>query len=51
LASYNRQNKVLKFYYNNIHIKKIINWSNKIIFINTIKFKIHNRYLKGYHKN
>ena len=42
--------KVLKFYSNNINIKKLIKWSSNI-FIKTIKFKTHNKYLKGYQKN
>ena len=42
--------KILKFYCNNCNIKKIINWSSNI-FIKTIKFKTHNKYLKGYQKN
>ena len=43
--------KVLKFYNNNVNIKKLIKWSKKNIFIKTIKFKTHNKYLKGYQKN
>jgi hypothetical protein len=43
--------QILKFYSNNINIKKLIKWSKKIIFINTIKFKTNNKYLKGYQKN
>ena len=42
---------ILKFYCNNIDIKKVIKWSNKIIFIKTIKFKTRYKYLKGYQKN
>jgi hypothetical protein len=42
--------KILKFYSKNINIKKIIKWSS-IIFIKTIKFKTHHKYLKGYQKN
>ena len=49
-ASLNRYIKVLKFYSKNINIKKLIKWSrNKIN--KTIKFKNHNKYLKGYQKN
>ena len=43
--------KIFKFYSNIINIKKLIKWSNKIFFIKTIKFKTHNKYLKGYQKN
>ena len=46
-----REVKVLKFYSNNINIKKLIIWRNKKIFIKTIKFKTNNKYLKGYQKN
>ena len=46
-----KHRKILKFYCNKINIKKIIKWSNKIIFIKTIKFKTNNKYLKGYQKN
>jgi hypothetical protein len=42
--------KILKFYSKNINIKKLINCSSNI-FIKTIKFKTHNKYLKGYKKN
>ena len=42
--------KILKFYCHNVNIKKIIKWSSNI-FIKTIKFKIINKYLKGYQKN
>ena len=43
--------KVLKFYSNNVNIKKVIEWAKyKIIFIKTIKFKTHHKYLKGYQK-
>jgi hypothetical protein len=41
----------LKFYSNNVNIKKIIKWSDNIIFIKTTKLKIKNKYLKGYQKN
>jgi hypothetical protein len=51
LAIYSRNIKVLKFYNNNVNIKKLIKWSKKIIFIKTIKFKTSNKYLKGYQKN
>ena len=43
--------EILKFYCNNIDIKKVIKWLNKIKFIKTIKFKTNNKYLKGYQKN
>ena len=43
--------KVLKIFSKNINIKKLIKWSKKIIFIKTVKFKSHNKYLKGYQKN
>ena len=43
--------QVLKFYSNNVNIKKLIKYTQKIIFIKTIKFKTHNKYLKGYQKN
>ena len=49
-ASGNRNIQVLKFYSNNINIKKLIKWV-KNIFIKTIKFKTHHKYLKGYQKN
>ena len=42
---------VLKFYSNKINIKKLIKWSKSKIFIRTIKFKTHHKYLKGYQKN
>ena len=42
--------KILKFYSINFNIKKLIKWSSNI-FIKTIKFKTHNKYLKGYKKN
>ncbi len=42
--------KILKFYSKNVNIKKLIKWSSNI-FIKTIKFKTHNKYLKGYQKN
>ena len=42
--------KILKFYSINVNIKKLIKWSSNI-FIKTIKFKTHNKYLKGYQKN
>ena len=43
--------KILKFYCNNIDIKKVIKWSNPNIFKKTIKFKTQHKYLKGYQKN
>jgi hypothetical protein len=43
--------KILKFFSNNFNIKKLIKWSDKIIFTKTIKFKTHHKYLKGYQKN
>ena len=43
--------KILKFYYNNIDIKKVIKWSNPNIFKKTIKFKTPHKYIKGYQKN
>ena len=43
--------KILKFLGYHINIKKLIKWSNKIIFIKTIKFKTNHKYLKGYQKN
>ena len=42
---------ILKFFSKNFNIKKLIKWSDAIIFIKTIKFKTHNKYLKGYKKN
>jgi hypothetical protein len=42
--------KILNFYCFNCNIKKLIKWSSNI-FIKTIKFKTHNKYLKGYQKN
>jgi hypothetical protein len=42
--------KILKFYSITINIKKLIKWTSNI-FIKTIKFKTHNKYLKGYQKN
>jgi hypothetical protein len=50
-ASYNKHINVLKFYNNHINTQKLIKWSTKIIFIETIKFKTNNKYLKGYQKN
>ena len=50
-ASKNRHNKILKFFSNNFNIKKLIKWTQKIIFIKTIKFKTKNKYIKGYQKN
>ena len=43
--------KILKFYNDNFNIKKLIKWSNKIMFIKTIKFKTPQKYLRGYQKN
>ena len=43
--------KILKFYCNNINIKKLIKWSNANPFKKTIKFKTPQKYLKGYQKN
>jgi hypothetical protein len=43
--------KILKFYSHRINIKKIITWLESKIFIKTLKFKTHNRYIKGYQKN
>jgi hypothetical protein len=43
--------KILKIYSDRFNIKKIIKWSNSIIFIKTTKLKIQNKYLKGYQKN
>ena len=43
--------QILKFYGENINIKKLIKWPKSKIFIKTIKFKTHNTYLKGYQKN
>ena len=43
--------RILKFYNNNINIKKLIAWTREIIFVKTLKFKTHNKYLKGYQKN
>ena len=48
-ASFNRKSYVLKFY-SNVNIKKLIKWASNN-FIKTIKFKTHNKYLKGYQKN
>ena len=50
-ASIYGHNNILKFYSNNINIKKLIKWSKTSYFIKTIKFKTHNKYLKGYQKN
>ena len=50
-AFFNEYVELLKCYSYNINIKKLIKWSKKIMFIKTIKFKIHNKYLKGYQKN
>ena len=41
---------ILKFFIENIHVKKIIKWSKHAI-IKTIKFKTKKRYFKGYRKN
>jgi hypothetical protein len=46
-----RHIKILKFFSNHFNVKKLIKWSKKIIFIKTINFKTHNKYLKGYQKN
>jgi ankyrin repeat protein len=43
--------KILKIFSYCVNIKKLIKWSNKIMFIKTIKFKTKNKYLKGYQKN
>jgi hypothetical protein len=44
--------KTLKFFVDNINIKKIIIWVlHEIMFIKTLKFKTRNKYLKGYQKN
>ena len=43
--------KILKFFSNNYNIKKLIIQLKKNIFIKTIKFKTHHKYLKGYQKN
>ncbi len=43
--------KTLKFYNNNINIKKLIAWTSEIIFVKSIKFKTQNKYFKGYYKN
>ena len=43
--------KILKIYSDHFNIKKIIKWSDSIIFIKTTKLKIQNKYLKGYQKN
>ena len=48
---YNEHNNILKFYSSHINIKKLIKWSERIIFIKTFKFKTNNKYLKGYQKN
>ena len=50
-AYINRCIKVLKFYSNNINIKKLIKWSKIIFFDHLIKFKTKNNYIKGYNKN
>ena len=45
---------LLKFYSNNINVKKLIKclkWVKSKIFIKTIKFKNNHKYLKGYQKN
>ena len=44
-ASKNKHNKILKFFSNNFNIKKLIKWTQKIIFIKTIKFKTKNKYI------
>jgi hypothetical protein len=46
-----KQIKILKFFSNNINIKKLINLSSSNIFIKTITFKTKTKYLKGYKKN
>ena len=46
-----RLTKILKFFSYKINIKKVIKWTDKFIFIKTLKFKTHNKYLKGYQKN
>ena len=43
--------QILKFLSNNFKIKKLIITLKKNIFIKTINFKTHNKYLKGYQKN
>jgi hypothetical protein len=43
--------QVLKFFSNNINIKKLIKNSSSNIFIKTIIFKTKTKYLKGYKKN
>ena len=50
-AFQNKFIEILKFYSYNFNIKKIIKWSNKIMFIKTTKFKTPQKYLKGYQKN
>ena len=42
--------EILKFYSYHFNIKKLIKWSSNI-FIKTLKFKTHHKYLKGYQKN
>ena len=41
---------ILKFFIENITLKKVIKWSEHAI-VKTIKFKAKKRYLKGYRKN
>jgi hypothetical protein len=45
--------KIFKFLSYNIHIKKVIKFSNTNLkkFIKTLKFKTHHKYFKGYNKN
>jgi hypothetical protein len=42
--------KVLEWFKNR-NVKKVIKWSKPLKFLNTIKFKTKNNYIKGYNKN
>ena len=48
-ASHYGHIEVLEWFKNSDY--KLIKWSDKIIFIKTIKFKTSNKYIKGYQKN
>jgi hypothetical protein len=51
IASYNEHIKILKFFIQTIHIKKVIKFSKPVKIITTIKYKTKNNYIKGYNKN
>ena len=43
---------ILKFFIENVNIKKIIKWiKNKYFYAKPLKFKTKNNYVKGYNKN